>query len=319
LTKDHPEYARIDEALAGIARAEIQRDRTAPAAKSLDQLIRDHGKSKFFAEACFLRGTLYEKEDKSGKAEELYLRALESKPSTSLAREIQFRRVAVLQRQGRNADAATLMNDLIRDGNAASLPSPLLEWLARWNLEQKDYASAGVAAKYLAEIAENDGWRQLGNYIGGVAAREQNKKSEARRLFKAAADAGLNTRETALSFYELGRLAVADEKTDEAIAHFKSAAGQANADSAMDIRAQSYLQLGAAYEKGGDLNEAARHYMIVSVLYDDVSVTPESLFRAAVVQDALGQTKARDQSLSELRERYPDSEWSGKAAERWKF
>ena len=318
LMNTYPSYPQLDEALIGRARAEIQIGNNDDATHQLNRLMTDFPKSRFFAEACFLQATLQEEQNAPEKAESLYQRVLENNPSGALAREAQYRRVAVLQRQGRDADAAALMNNLIASGKADHLPPELIEWLARWNLEQKDFTQASVAAKQLVEDAPSDGWRQLGWYMAGIAAREQNMKGEAMQNFRNAADMALNTRETALAHYELGLFARDDNEPAEAARAFARAAELASSDNAMDIRAKSYLHLGQALEVQGDLAGAVRHFMIVSVLYDDVSVTPESLFRAAGAQDKLGEHKARERSVTELVARYPESDWARQAAERWK-
>lgn len=317
LLDKHPGYAKTDEALMGLARAEMQNDKNEDAAQRLERLMKEFPGSRFAAEASYVRGTLFEQAEDYEQADASYRQALEKNPSPALAREAQFRRVAALQRQGREADAAQLMNELLAAGHNGPLPETLLEWLARWNLEQKDFSSAGVAAQHLANTATSEAWRQLGFYMAGIAAREQMKTEEARTHFDYAASMGLNTRETPLSYFELGIFARDAQQYDDAVRFFARAAETAANDNAMDIRARSYLQLGLAHESRGDLAAAARHFMIVSVLFDDDRVTPESLFRAAAVQDAMGQNTARDRSVAELRARYPESEWTKQAAGRW--
>lgn len=317
LIKLYPQYARLDEALMGAARAEVQRENDPAAIKALNRLLTDFPESRFLAEAAYLRGTLHEKADEFEPAEERYRRALDAKPADVLVRQIQNRRVAVLQRQGRNADAAALMNELLAAGNLQALPSPLLEWLARWNLEQKDFPEAQAAGETLAATATAPGWELLGHYIAGVAARARGLNDAAEKSFTAAAAIPLKARESALASFELGELAIENKKYDVALGHFARAAERAAADTMMDVRARSYLRLGFAHEMIENRAEANRHYLIVGVLFDDPSVTPESLFRAAAAQEAMQQLKQRDQTLAELRERYPDNEWTRRADERW--
>lgn len=317
LIKQHPRYAHLDEALMGTARAEVQRENDPPAIKAVDRLIKDFPESRFLAEAAYLRGTLHEKAEEYDAADTLYRRAFDAKPVEALARQIQNRRVAVLQRQGRNADAAALMNELLAAGHVQTLPSPLIEWLARWNLEQKDFAQAQAAGETLAATADVPGWQLLGHYIAGVAARARGLNDAATTSFTAAAAIPLNARESALASFELGEIAVDNKTYEIAVGHFARAAERAATDTMMDVRARAYLRLGYAHEMLENWPEAGRHYLIVGVLFDDPSVTPESLFRAAAAQEKMNQLKQRDQTLAELRERYPDNEWTVRAAERW--
>ncbi|HMP90126.1 MAG TPA: tetratricopeptide repeat protein [Kiritimatiellia bacterium] len=317
VTTQFPDYARIDEAWMGRARAEVELGRDHEAAKSLDQLLKHKTAVRLLAEAHFLRATLFEKAEKFEMADRHYQIALEQKPSISLARQIQHRRVTVLQRQGRNDEAAALMNQLISAGTAGTLPSPLLEWLARWNLEKQAYEDAERAGRRLAETGETPAWRQVGWYTAGVAAWARKDAKSARPAFRAAAELGLRTRETADSHFHLGLIALEEKKPGPAVAGLSRAAEHASDDAWMDIRAKAYLKLGVAHEALGEWADAARYYLGVGLLFDDAELTPESLYRAAGALHAQQQAKERDRVIKELKERYPDSEWTARARERW--
>ena len=317
LIDQFPAYPAIDEAHLGRARAEIEMDRTKLAITSLNAVIAASTNHRFLAEAHYLRGTLHEKDDNFAKAEEHYRDALTFEPVASLARQIQFRRVAVLQRQDRNEEAADLMNTLIADGAGEQLPPALLEWLARWNLEKKMFPEAETAATLLAAQGGTPGWTLLGNFIAGTAARAQNKSDAAVAAFERAAAVNLNARENAEAFFQLGQLALEAQRPADAVTHFTRAAERAGTDTMMDIRARSYLQLGIAHEALEQWADASRYYLGVGVLFDDPTLTPESLFRAAGALDAQGQTAQRDRVIAELSQRFPDTKWNQQAGERW--
>ncbi len=311
----YPAYEGRDEAHIGKARAEVNLERDQDASATLNALIIEHPESRFFAEALFLRGTVLEKDEVYDGAVFHYQRALAASPSGALARQAQNRLVAALQRLGRHDDAAALLNRLLAAGGTQPLPSPLVEWLARWNLEQKDYPAAATAAATLAATGETPAWRQTGFYISGLATLEQGARDTAREAFAAAAALALNTRETALAHYELGSMTLAENNPADAIAHFTAAAERASTDTAMDIRARSYLMLGRAHEALGAWSDAARYYLGVGVLFDDDVLTPESLYRAALALDAQGLIAERDRVHEELHERFPASTWNTLANE----
>ncbi len=317
LIKDHPRYPLLDEAYMGQARAEMEIGRKADAAKSLGAVIGSSTNQRFLAEANYLLGTLAEEEGRHAEANKAYDRALDNKPAPALVRQIQFRRVAVLQRQNRNDEAAALMNTLVRDGSGDQLPPTLLEWLSRWNLEEKSYADAAAAARLLAAQGGNDGWKLLGHYIAGTAERELGNTAAAKQEFELAAAINLNAREAIDAVYQLGLLALAGQQPEAAIESFKRAADRAGSDATMDIRARCYLQLGIAHEALQQWSEAARFYLGVGVLFDDPVLTPESLYRAAGALEAQQKPGQRDQVLTELKQRYPGSDWTRKAGERW--
>lgn len=317
LRSEYAAYPSLDEACIGLARAEIETGRMGDATATLQGMIDSFKDSRYLAEAHYLRGTMYEQDGDYEEAEFHYQRALKLKPSPALVRQVQHRRVAVLQRQGKNDEAAKLMNKLLASGDGDQLPPPLLEWLARWNLEKKAYAEARKAAMLLAENGDLPGWRQIGSFIAGTAARALHKDDEAAEAFRSAAAYGLNTRETAESFYRLGEIALERKNPEEAIRQFSLAAENASSDTVMDIRARSYLQLGVANEALEKWTEAGRYYLSCGVLFDDPEVTPESLYRAAGVLQAQMKETERRKVIDELRDRFPDSEWTKRAGERW--
>jgi len=317
LAVQYPDYTMLDEAYIGMARAEVELQRNSDAAKSLQSLISVYTNSRHLAEAHYVRGTLYEQEGQFEEAEFHYLRAISLKPVPSLVKSIQHRRVAVLQRQGRNDDAAQLMNKLLETDKESHLPSPLLEWLARWNLENKKIAQAETAALRLAETGETAGWKQAGWYIAGMAALEQKKQSKALEAFTAAAGFELNTRETADAYFQLGEISLDKKRWEDAVGYFSRAAERATSDPLMDIRARSYLKLGVSYEAMENWTEAGRYYLSGGVLFDDPALTPESLYRAAGVLHAQLKNDERANVVAELRERFPGSEWAARAEERW--
>jgi len=317
LAAQYPDYAMLDEAYIGLARTEVELNKNEEAAKSLQSLISVYTNSRYLAEAHYMRGTLYEQENQFEEAEFHYLRAISLKPVPSLVKQIQHRRVAVLQRQGRNDDAANLMNKLLEGDQESHLPSPLLEWLARWNLENKKIAQAETAALRLAETGDTAGWKQVGWYIAGVAALGQKKQSKAMDAFTAAAGYELNTRETAEAYFQLGEISLEKKRWEDAAGFFSKAAERATSDSLMDIRARSYLKLGISYEAMENWAEAGRYYLSGGVLFDDPTLTPESLYRAAGALHAQLKNDERASVVAELRERFPDSEWTVRAGERW--
>jgi TolA-binding protein len=308
LIRDYPGFRALDEALYGHAQSESERGQGASARTSLERLLKDHPKSRLAPEAHYLLGTLLEAEDKWEGAEFHYRLAARENPDGALARRIEFRRVAVLQRQGRHEETASVLNGLL-DAPAGSegVPPALLDWLARWNLQQKDWAAAERAGLGLSK--HGAAWTALGWFQVGVAREESGQRDSAREAYRKAAVDGAS-RESVESSYRLGRLATEAGDVAEAKASLSQAAERASKEEWADLRARSYLGLAHLAELGGDREEAARTFLSVALLYDDPTLTPEALFRAAQTLQALGRTVERDQTLKELRERYPETTWA---------
>lgn len=316
LLKRYPSFAARDEALYGKAQAEVELNRAAAARATLETLLKGFPKSKLAAEAHYLLGSLMESEDHFEAAEYHYRMATLKKPDPSLVRKIEFRRVAVLQRQGRHDEAAQTLNGLVEaGGDEVKVPPALLDWLVRWNFAKELYPETERAARQLAVSAPQPAWQQIGWYFAGRSLQAQNRGDEARAAYDQALAKDAATREGVEAALYLGRAAAAAKDWDAAAKGFGLAAERGGTEDLADIRAQSYFGLGqvaAAREKWED---AARYFMSVAVLYDDPELAPESLFRAAECFGHANRPSDGQKALAELKERYPSSPWAARSSE----
>jgi TolA-binding protein len=81
----------------------------------------------------------------------------------------------------------------------------------------------------------------------------------------------------------------------------------------LGVRARAYVGLARTAKAVGNLDDAARYYMSVAILYEDNEMVPESLYEAAAIFRKKGDFTASDNAVRELKERYPNSEWTKKA------
>lgn len=310
LIRDFPAFKSLDDALYGCAQAQTELGQTSPAEQLLTRLLKDYPISPRAPEAHYLLGTILEADEKWDEAGEHYQAAARENPNGELSRRIQFRRIAVLQRQGRQDEAGATLNKLLSaPAGSEGIPAPLLDWLARWNLQQQDWASAERAG---VALAGQDGvWSALGWYQAGRAREEMKKNNEAREAYRKVFSTQ-PTRESVESCYRLGRLALTAGDSDEARSSLTRAAEMAGDEALADLRARSYFSLAELEEKTGQMEQAARTFLSVALLYDDPVLTPESLYRAAHLLEKLGRGGDQKRTSQELRERYPDSEWAKK-------
>lgn len=307
LLRAHPKHERADQALFGKAQAERALERFDDASRTLQTFLQQHPRSPLAPEAHVLYGSLLEQQEQFDAADFQYLQALRKKPAPDLARRAQFRRLAVLQRLGRSAEAAQAVNDLVEQGAAAELPIQLLDWAARWNLEQTNHAAALAAARALAEQPASPGWAQVAWHLVGRAHLELGQADEAGVAFRRSAQADASTPEGLESAWRWGEWALAKRMWDEAEQAFEQAAAGAAAPEQMEIRARSYLGLGRVAEGRERWQDAARQYLAVAVLYDHPDVTPTALRSAARMFERAGQPDAAAQARAELTARYPEA------------
>lgn len=310
LIREYPSFGSLDEALYGCARAQAELGQNAAARDVLVRLLKDFPASKQAPEAHYLLGTLLEADEKWEEAGRHYQLAARDNPDGALARRIEFRRVAVLQRQGRPEEAASVLNGLLSTpAGAEGVPAPLLDWLARWNLQQQDWPAAERAGLHLS--GQGGAWTTLGWFQTGRAREELGQRDPAREAYRKALS-DKPTRESVEAAYRLGRLALSAGDADEAKSSLTRAAEQASTAELADLRARSYFGLAELEEKSGQADQAARTFLSVALLYDDPELTPEALYRAAQTLSVSGRKDEAEQTRRELRQRYPGSAWAKK-------
>jgi TolA-binding protein len=313
LLNNYPDYKEMDDALYWKAQVEIETGKDAEARATLERLLQEFPKSRWLAEAHYLRGALLEKADQLDVADFHYRAALARKPDVSLSRKIQFRRIAVMQRQGKQDEAANLIQSLLGTPARKEMPPALLDWLARFNLQKEEFAKAEEAAESLVAVAPDPEWRQVGWYLVGRGRHGAGKADAARKAYEQALAEDVSTREGLEAALYLGQVSLEEGQQGDARRFYALAAERAMGEDLGDIRAQSYLGLGKAAAGEENWEEAARYFLSVGVLFDDAELTPESLYLAAQALDRAGKAAQRDDVLRELTDRYPESSWARKS------
>lgn len=314
LAQQVPGYPALDQLLFAKAQAEVELARIADAKSSLELLIKLCPGSPLLAKVHYTLGALQEKSGEFDPAAYHYAVALALKPEPGLQESLQFRRVAVLQRQGRNDEAAAVLQPMLATPSLRKVPPPLLDWLARWQLLKQNFAAADEAATQLVSLSADASLQRAGWYVAGLARQGLRNFGGARTAFEAVAattNAPAN-RETIEASLHLGEVLLALNEHAAAAAAYARSAEQAGTDALLDIRARSYHGLGLAFAAQGKWEEAGRYFMSVAVLFDDAALTPECLFRAAEAFAKQNKAEERQKALEELKRRYPESEWAKK-------
>ena len=107
----------------------------------------------------------------------------------------------------------------------------------------------------------------------------------------------------------LGKLREQREEYDQARALYEAAA---NLDGG-EHSARARFNLAALYETQGDLENAARNFMRLAILFVHETMSPEALWRAGNCYLRLEQPDQADSIFQELISDYPDSSFAGEA------
>lgn len=312
LVEKFPMYGKVDEVVYRKAANEARRGRTAEAEQTLKDFARRFPESPWRAEAAYLRGALAERAERWKEAEIAYRESMVAARDAEERTRAHWRLAYVIQKQGREDDAATAYDMLLDTGAVTNMPPELLEWLTRRSLESGAVERAVRAARAWARIAATPEQRQAAWCCVGRAERMLGRHEAAVAAYEEGLKEAVETDEAAAAWLALGELRLKMGRIDGAREAFVRA-GAAESASAR-TRAESYFGLGRVAEESHDWDAARRYYLGVALLYDDETLSPESLWRAARAMRRAGQVAEADQILQELVQRYPRSRWAGSEA-----
>ncbi len=312
LLEKYPEYRQADVVLYQIAVAQIQLGKETEARRTLDKLLKDFPKTDRAVDALMALSILHEQADHLDKAEAALRDALARKPAEAEVPRIRYRLATLLQKQGREDEAAVLLQALLKTEVRRDMSPAMLEWLAELQLRHEAPADALRAAQALVDQADNPDWKQIGWYWVGRSREAGGESDLAVEAYAKALGQEARTIEAAEAALRLGDLRLAGGDPALAESAYSEAAERAAAPEAMPIRARSYFGLGRAAAAREQWEDAARFYMSVAVLFDDPELTPQSLYEAAAAFEKLNRLEDSIRTKDELVARYPDSDWARK-------
>ena len=315
LLVEHPAFAQREDAAYQKALAELKMEDDAAAKKSLSGLLREFPQGPYAPEAAYWSGVLLERAGQIHEAETRFRSALERQNDNAFRERAMLRLSAVLQKQEKFDEAARLLTDLLGTSIQKEMPPSLLEWLSRYLLAGEALPDAGRAAAALVGQGGSSAWRQIGHYLAGESAAGGGDRDAAVSAYQSSIAESASTREGVLAALALGDLSLDATSFSEAETYFTRAVELAKDPDMIDVRARSYFGLGMAAQGRQDWEEAARRFMSVGILFDDEVIAPEALYRASRAFARTGREEDRTRTITELRDRYPESAWTKKVDE----
>jgi len=316
LAQEFPDHDLNEDAIYQKAMGEVRLGRRTDAGSTLTELRRRFPKGRFVADAWYWQGMMLYEQEKYAEAEQALQEARKLAEREDLRREAMFQLGLVLQKRGQSAESATLLQELVASPLSGKFPPALLEWLAAYHGAQQDFDRMAQTAALLAQ-ADEPAWRQAGMVLAGRAHLAAGRPEAAEAAFRGALETGVLTHYAAEAALQLGELALGRKAAAEAERFFQKASETASGEAALAIRARAFMGLGRVAVLAGSNEDASRRFLSVAILYDDAKLVPESLYLAAQAFDQLGRGADRDKVVRELGDRYPDSEWTGKARAAW--
>ncbi len=304
LVQEHAADPLVEEAVFQKAMSEVRLERDADALSSLRELRRRFPESGFTIEAAYWEGRLLQQAERFADAETSLRLVLAADARPDLKREAQLALAYVLQAQDKDQEAADRFQKLLGTPEGDGLSESLLEWLAQYRLDKKDYARAIDAANRLVLETRSAKWRQSGSYVLGRAYDGQGKRAESVNAYKQVVELGGDAPSVAEAALALGDASLAAGDADEAAAYFARAATHPGG--TISARARAYAGQGRAARASGEFDKAARYFMSVAILYNDPVLVPDCLAQAAACLKASGDDVGAERALAERKSRYPD-------------
>lgn len=298
LIDDYPDAPERELALQQKALVLGQQERYEEMAAAFEELLVDYPETSAAAQAQYWIGwAAFEQKDYDGALEHL-LKAREMNPE-----QFGDRATARIVLIHFYAEDRASVEAEIDGARAGSVPSDVTVWLGQQYFEEGDYEKT---EKFLAPLAELDPSIPVSADILinlGRARLARDKYDEALgpidRYLSMARDPVSRSR----ALLAKSEIALGKGQPDEATTLVEEALllqpeGKYNA--------EGRLLMGDIHMARGEFDLAARTFLTIAVLYDDVAVTPRALRRAAAAYKRIGNSVEADKALDELKSRFPE-------------
>lgn len=305
LLEGHPTSPYAREALYSRAMEELRKKEFRAAERSLAEMLKRFPETPKRAEALYWRGIAANVIGDLPEAERHFRASLEAKPPAEFEREVRLELASVLQKRGREGEAAAMFAALLDTKAVDRLTPDRLAWLAESMMAVTNYAAALAAAKIVESRRAAADWNQIGAALVGAAYEGLGEGDAAAAAYARALEADARTSRGAMAALALGRIETAKGLFDEAKTHLSDAVQRAHSRELLFVRVQAYAALATNEEERGDSAAALGYHMLVGTLFDDPVVVPHALSRAIAILRRQGKSKEADDLAGELKKRYP--------------
>lgn len=277
-----------------------QQDESKAMVETFKQLLREFPKSPAAGQANYWIGiTAFNAKDYRGALEPL-------KAARALDKEFAERatsRILACEFSLENRDS--LAQEVDNAGPKIKVPSEILRWLGNEFIKTGD---ATHAERYLAKLTEREG-----EEAGEVLPDDWLKLGEARinlQKWDEARDAIQHYLRKVENPLPKARGTLALGRAELGARHFEAAQEAANMTQALQpegkLNALGRVLSGDIAAAQGRNEEAAKLYMSVAVIFDDPVITPQSLEKAYLAYQRMGDEKQAAKTLNTLKSRFPE-------------
>ena len=261
------------------------------------------------ADANFYRGCLLVQKDRFDDALASFQAARGASPSPDIDAECRFQTWFVLQKLDRLDEAADELDALLGIPAVASRLQPAqIAWSAEHQYHRGRLDEARRAARYLADTATNDDWRQTAwAWLGRVEAA-RGDAAAAETAFRNAVGVAAKTRYAAEARFRLGEYRLAAKDIAAAERHFTQAIEDSQARDMVDVRVRATVGLAHTWLAQGRKEDAVRQLVAVCMISRDDTLIPPLIAETVPLLRELGREDEAQVLLDDLRELYPTSD-----------
>ncbi len=312
----YPKAPEVEEGLYQQAMGEIRLQKDIGAMTTLTRLLKDFPKTAYQGDVHYWLGVLYGESKKTVESEKHLRLALGSVKNAAMLWDANYHLAVLLQGKGRFEEAAKILMTLLAGPGADRIPEGLLKWLADFELDQNRGPSAEAVATVLLKNAKDPAWLQIGRQRLGDALLLQKKHQESLNSYLEACK--IDIQSEALIFASLGAADMYLRGGDPANAtdYYRRTASLATSEAFLRERALAYMGTARSAKASGDVENAAKYFMSVAVLFDDKALVPEALYYASVLYRESGKDEAADSAAASLKTGFADSPWVKKLSEK---
>jgi len=304
LLTSYPESQFSADALRARGMEEIRLKEYRSAMRTLSELERRFpGRASDF-ELFYWRGVAARGSDDAPEAERLFRAALKAKPTAEFEREIKMELAFILRAKGEDSQAAVIFTELLSTKAAERLAPSHLAWAAETLLAVSNAPAALVAAEALEKRNVDASWNQIGAALAGAAHEARGERDAALAAYRRAIACDAKTDRAAMAALALGRAEAAAGRHAEARRMLSDTVERCRSPELSAIRVAAYAALAENEESAGDAKAALGYHLMVGTLFDDPSLSPQALSRAAAILRAQGKTKEADELDEERKKRY---------------
>lgn len=290
------------------AMAAIKLERDGEAQQLLEQVLSLNLPESEQAESRYWQGILLERTGETEAATEAYRRALTAAPDAAAwTVRGRMRLGRLYQLAGREIEALETFLPLIGRGGAPPLPDSLLLWMLDLAESEERWQALVSVGQELQTAKRNANAREIGAYAKARGLERLERLPEAVAAWRRGLDLESGSADAAEAALAAGNALLTLNRAEEAMPVFARAAEIGSALERGRFQAEALAGMGRAERARGNWEAAGRHFLSVSVLFDDPVLIPFCLQAAADAFDKAGQSARADAARRELRTRYPDA------------